>query len=120
MMTTQQVANRLVELARSGQFDACYDELFHPDAEAHEMEGMPNSVTKGLDNMRAKSEEWAKQVKEFHGVTVSDPLVAPGWFSVHMGIDITKMDGVRSTDQEICLYQVKDGKIVAERFFYDV
>lgn len=119
-MSTQQVADRFVELARSGQFGACYDELFHPEAEAHEMEGMPNAITKGLDNMRAKSAEWAKQVKEFHGVSVSEALVAPGWFSVHMGIDITKTDGVRSKDEEICLYQVKDGKIVAERFFYDV
>jgi hypothetical protein len=30
-MTTQEIADRLVELCRAGDYDTCYDELFSDD-----------------------------------------------------------------------------------------
>ncbi|MEM6395732.1 MAG: SnoaL-like domain-containing protein [Bacteroidota bacterium] len=117
-MTTQEVADRFVEMARSGQLDSCYTELFHQDAVAYEMEGMPNHITKGVDNLIAKSAEYNKNIKEFHGFDISDPVVAPGFFSVYMMIDTTNQEGKRQKGEEICVYEVKDGKIVSERFFY--
>ena len=53
-----------------------------------------------------------------HGGSVSDPVVADGWFSVSMGIDATYKDRGRQAMREICVYQVRDGKIVREQFFY--
>lgn len=119
-MTTEQIANRLVELCRSGQFDQCYHELFHPDAVAHEMEGVPNGVTKGVDALLDKSKAFAEDMVEMHDFSVSDPVIAPGFFCVNMMIDLTKKSDGRQRAEELCLYQVKDGKIVAERFFYEM
>ena len=46
-------------------------------------------------------------------------LVADGWFSIAMGIDATYKDRGRMAMREICVYQVRDGKIVREQFFYE-
>jgi len=35
-----------------------------------------------------------------------------------MGIDLTKKDGNRVFEQEMCVYTCADGKIVSERFVY--
>ena len=46
-------------------------------------------------------------------------LVAGNWFSVAMSIDATYKDMGRVPMQEICVYRVRDGRIVSEQFFYD-
>ena len=55
-MTTQQVANRLVELCRTGNFEGAVNELYHNDIESDEPAGAgpgPQHV-KGLEAERAK------------------------------------------------------------------
>lgn len=117
-MTTQQLADRLVELCRSGKNDQCYTELFAPHATAHEMPGFPNADTKGVDQLLAKSAAWAENVQEIHKMEVTDPVVYGDFFAVGMGIDLTKKDGNRVFEQEMCVYTCADGKIVSERFVY--
>lgn len=117
-MTTQQIADRLVELCRTGQNDQVYHELCAPNVTAYEMEGFPNAVTTGVDNLLAKSAAWAADVVEIHEMLVSDPVVGGGYFSLSMLIDLTKKDGTRERAEEICLYKVENGKITEERFFY--
>lgn len=119
-MTTQQIADRLVSLGRSGQLDQCYEELFAANATSTEMEGLPNHHVEGLDNLKAKSAAWAANVKQVHELRISDPVVGGGYFSVSMYIDIEKKDGTREKAGEICLYNTKDGKIVSEQFFYNM
>ncbi len=117
-MTVQEIADRLVELCRTGKNDQCYTELFSEDAEAFEMPGLPNYHTKGREAILAKSAAWAADVKEIHRMEVTDPLVFGNLFTIGMGIDLTKKDGTRDTGDEMCVYEVKDGKIVSERFIY--
>lgn len=119
-MTTQQIADRLVELCRTGQNDQAYRELFAEDASAHEMPGVPDGTTKGRAALLAKSAQWAKDVKEIHKMEVTEPLVYANFISLGMGIDLTKADGTRSHEQEICTYIVEDGKIVSEHFIYSM
>jgi hypothetical protein len=54
-----------------------------------------------------------------HSVEVSEPLVAGNWFSVVMTLDVTMKEYGRVTMREVCVYHVKDDKIVQEQFFYD-
>jgi ketosteroid isomerase-like protein len=50
---------------------------------------------------------------------VSEAVVAGQFFSLVMVLDITpKAGGPSFTMEEICLYEVRDGKIVREQFFY--
>ena len=117
-MTTQQVANRLVELMRQGDSDTAYAELFATDASAHEMPGLPNADTYGLEALKAKSKAWEANTKEVHSLEITDPLIYGEHFAVGMGIDVTKADGTRSQEEEMCIYHVRDGKIKSERFVY--
>ena len=47
-------------------------------------------------------------------------MIAGDWFSVAMGIDATYKGMGRMDMQEICVFRVREGKIVHEQFFYDV
>jgi len=120
-MNTQQVANRLVELCRSGEFSQAQEELYAQDAASLEPEGTPDGTlgsVRGLDAIRRKAKAFEQTYEAFHGVTVSDPLVAGDFFSITMGLDATWKQGGRYSIEEICVYRVRDGKIVLEQFFY--
>lgn len=122
MMNTQQIAERLVALCREGQYEQVYDELFADDAENIEMPAMANGPlgnAKGLDAIRAKGKAWGEAVEQVHGGSVGEPSVSGNWFSVPMSLDVTMKGQGRVQMEEMCLYQVRDGKIVREQFFYD-
>ncbi len=72
----------------------------------------------GLEAIRQKGKQFADMVEEMHGGYSSDPLVAGNHFSVAMGLDATMKGVGRTKMDEIALYEVRDGKIVKEQFFY--
>ena len=123
-MNTEQVAKRLVELCREGKGQQAQDELYSNDAISVEMEGMQApgmpTVAKGMDAIREKGRQFNAGIEERHGGTVGDPIVVGNWFAVTMTLDATMKGRGRVNMQEICVYQVRDGKIVREQFFYDV
>lgn len=122
-MNVEQVAARLVELCREGKYEQAQDELYAADAVSIEMDGLPAGAlgnARGLEAIREKGRQWAANIVEIHGGSVGDPVVADGWFSLVMGIDATYKDSGRMAMREICVYQVRDGKIVREQFFYEV
>ena len=53
-----------------------------------------------------------------HGSHISDPLIAGDFFTVSSGIDVSFKGQGRTQIEEVNVYQVKDGKIVLEHFFY--
>ncbi len=118
-MTTQEVANRLVDLCRMGQNDAAVAELYAQDAVSIEAADSPDKITKGIDNIRKKGDVLRQTIKEYHGASISEPLVAGSYFSVQMAMEVTFNNGHRVNMQEVCVYKVKKGKIVEEQFFYD-
>ena len=117
-MNTQEVADKLVALCREGKYDQAYG-LYADDAVSVEMPGVPNEVTKGLDNILKGFEAWANNIQEAHGGTVGDPVVAGNHFAVPMTSDVTFKDGRRVNMEEISLYQVENGKITKASFHYD-
>jgi hypothetical protein len=115
-MTTQQIATRLVELCRTGQNTKAQEELYHPE-EIVSIE--PASSVKGMAAIKEKAKQFQSVIKEIHSVTVSDPIIQGNFFSLAMTMDVTYQDGNRQNLAEICVYQVKAGKVVKEQFFYD-
>jgi len=118
-MTTQEVANRLVELCQEGKFQQAVQELYSPDIVSVEAEGTPNRIVKGLDAIAKKGEAFENMVEKINSSAISDPIVAENFFSCTMKMNV-QMKGVPvPVDMdEICLYTVNDGKIVREEFFY--
>jgi hypothetical protein len=117
-MTTQEVASRLVELCRQGQIETAQTELYSDDCNCLEPENAPMRNVTGLPAIIEKSKHFNEMVEEFHGATISDPLVAGNYFSISWLLDVTMKGMGRIAMDEICVYQVKDGKIVCEQFFY--
>lgn len=119
VMTTQEIANRLVELCAEGDFESAQRELFSDDCVSIEQHATPafEKETRGLDAILEKGEKWMDMVKETHGIKVSQPLVATNSFAVTIFMDVTMKEEGRMPMTELCIYEVKDGKIVKEQFF---
>lgn len=119
MKTTQEVANRLVELCRVGDYDRVYDELFHEEVVAIEPEtARVPGKTVGIAAIKAKGAEFNNMIEEMHGGFVSDPLVAGDFITLTMGFEATFKERGRVKEDEVVVYQVKDGKIISEQYFY--
>jgi ketosteroid isomerase-like protein len=121
-MTTQEIADKFDQLANSNQWDKIQGELFADDAESIEPEKVELQgglkYAKGKDALKKKSEDFNNMIEEMHGGYCSKPVVGGNFFSVAMGMDATYKGMGRMKMDEICVYEVKDGKIVKEQFFY--
>lgn len=118
-MTTQEVAKRFYTLAQEGKFDEILDELFSKDAQSLEPANAPGlKSVSGLDQIREKGKQWNESIEEMHGGYTNEPQVAGNFFTSIMGIDVTMKGQGRMKIDEVALYEVKDGKIVKEQFFY--
>ncbi|HEY6641945.1 nuclear transport factor 2 family protein [Povalibacter sp.] len=119
-MNTESIANRLVSLCRAGKFNEAQDELFAANARSIEMEGMTGDLgtVQGLDAIHEKGRRFDATISEVHFIKCSDPLIADSFFTVRMDLDATYKQGGRRAMSELCVYEVADGKIVREQFFY--
>jgi ketosteroid isomerase-like protein len=119
VMTTQQIADRFDELAQTGQWDKIQDELFADNAvsiEPEHSQGMKSA--QGREALKQKGQQFNEMVEEMHGGYSHPPQVAGNHFAVAMGMDVTMKGQGRMKMDEIAVYEVKDGKIVKEQFFY--
>ncbi len=119
-MTTQQIADRLVYLCRQEKHPQAQAELYDENIESFEDEKLGIPPTKGMEAIHKKVKEWDASVIEIHSAFVSDPIVTGNYFAITMENDITFVGKGRIQIKEICLYEVKNDKIVRERFFYDL
>ena len=119
VMTTKEVADRLSQLFKEYKWEQAQDELFSKDAESIEPAHSPGLQTvKGIDAIKKKGEDFNNMVEEMHGGWVGEPIVGGNYISVAMGMDVTMKGAGRMQMEEICVYEVKEGKIVKEQFFY--
>ena len=119
VMTTQDVANRFYELAQTGQWELIHAEFFTDKTVSLEPANSPGLKTvEGFDAIKEKGKQFGEMVEEMHGGYTSAPVVGGRFFSVAMGMDCTMKGMGRQKMDEIALYEVKDGKIVREQFFY--
>ena len=119
MLTTAQVAKRFYELAQTGKWYEIQDELFAENASSTETSasGELRTVT-GLDAIKKKGKEWDSMIEEVYGGYCNEPLVAGNFFVCTMGVDVKMKGQPRDKMDEIALYEVSDGKIISEQFFY--
>jgi len=117
-MSTEEVATKLVEYCRKGEWMKAVDDLYAKDivsVEAHAMENMPAEM-RGIDQVRGKTEWWEKNM-EVHSTKVTGPFVARDTFVVQFDVDVTnKASKKRMQMLEVGIYNVKDGKVSREEF----
>jgi hypothetical protein len=117
-MNTEEVARKLVDYCRKGEWMKAVDDLYAKDivsVEARTMENMPAEM-RGIDQVRGKTEWWEKNM-EVHSAKVSGPFVARDTFVVQFDVDVTeKASNKRTQMSEVGIYKVKDGKVAREEF----
>ena len=117
-MNTRDVAKKLIRYCRLQKHRKAVDELYSDQCTSREMPGTPDEFVAGKSAIVAKNKKWFDSVKEFHDCEVSDPIVAGSLFSCLMTLDVTFYGRKRMQLEEICVYNVADGKVVSEQFFY--
>lgn len=118
-MTVSEVVERFNELAKQEQWFQIQDELFSEDARSIEpptAKYLHNAEGKAA--VRHKGEEWVKRIEAFHGGYTSEPVVGGNYFAVGREVDITVQGLGRIQMAQVMLYEVKNGRIVREQFFY--
>jgi hypothetical protein len=117
-MTTQEVADRFYELALQGNFDQIQAELYDENVKSIEPANSDWQNVEGLDKVMDKAKEWKSTMEEMHGGYTNKPQVAGNFFTCTMGMDMTVKGQERMKMDEVAVYEVRDGKIVLEQFFY--
>jgi limonene-1,2-epoxide hydrolase len=117
-MTTQEVADRFYQLAQQGNFDQIQEELYDENVKSIEPAHSNWQNVQGLDKVREKAKQWQDMTEEMHGGYTNKPQVAGNFFTCIMGMDVTIRGQGRMKMDEVAVYEVKDGKIVLEHFFF--
>ena len=119
MKTIQEIAATLVVLSKQQQYETAQTELFSQDAISIEPYATPEfeKETRGLDAIVKKGHRFEEMVAETHQLEVSEPLIASNSFACTLHMDVTMKAGGRMNMTELCVYTVKDGKIISETFY---
>ena len=118
-MTTQEVAARFNELAQQEKWFDIQDELFADNVKSVDPPGSPYfKYAEGKASVRKKGMDFVTKITEGHRASTTHPVIAGNHFAVGRSVDITTQDFGRIKIEEIMLYEVKDGQIVLEQFFY--
>ena len=117
-MSTQEVAEKVVELVRQQAWYKALDTLYDNDivsveASASERE---SAEKRGIDQVRGKIDWWLNAM-EVHSFTAKGPFVAHDRFVVQYDADVTEKNSKKRFQlSEVGVYTVKNGKIVREEF----
>lgn len=118
-MTTQQVADRMSELFKENKWDKVQEELFAGNCVSIEPDNsMALKRAEGLPAIKEKGRQFNEMIEEMHGGWVSELVVGGNFISCAMGMDVTMKGMGRIVMNEIAVYEVKDGKVIKEQFFF--
>lgn len=117
--TIYEVVERFNDLAKEEKWFAIQDELFAENVRSVEPVGSQYfKYAEGKVLVRKKGEDFVKGIEAVHRRFTTEPIIAGNHFAVGREMDVTVNPYGRIQINEIMLYEVKDGKIVLEQFFY--
>ena len=119
VMTVAEVAARFNELAQQEKWFEIQDEFFADHVRSIDPPHSPYfGYAEGKAAVRKKGEDFVSRITEVHKLYTSEPIVTANHFAVTREKDLTVQGHGRIQINEIMLYEVRDGKIVSEQFFY--
>lgn len=119
VMTTQEVAERFNQLAQQEKWFEIQDEFFADHVKSIDPPHSPYfGYAEGKTDVRKKGEDFVKRIEAAHRLYTSEPLVSGSHFAVGREKDLTVQGFGRIQISQVMLYQVKDGQIISEQFFY--
>ncbi len=119
-MTIKEIANRLHELVKQGDYATAYNELYDEAIVAKEpqLADMGLAEVRGLEAVKNKVATLAEGISELISREMSDPIVTERHIAFTNIVNAKLKSGDSFELNEICLYEVKDGVIVSEEFIY--
>ena len=108
-----------MSLAQQEKWFEIQDELFADNVKSIEpvtSKHLPNA--EGKADVREKGMNWVKRIEVFYGGRTTRPVVGGNYFCVGRQADIEVQGLGRIQVDQIMLYQVEEGQIVLEQFFY--
>jgi len=114
-----QLASDLYQMTGQGQMLEAFEKYYHDDVVMIEANG---DTREGKDKNREFQKQFLASVSEVHGGGV-DAITSneeTGVTMVETWMDITFKDGNRMKMEEVCVQQWQDGKIIRERFYYNM
>lgn len=119
VMSTQEVAVRYNELAQQEKWFEIQDEFFSDDVRSIDPPNSPYfGYAEGKAEVRKKGENFTNRITAVHRLYTSEPLVSGNHFAVGREKEITVQGHGRIEIKQIMLYEVRDGQIISEQFFY--
>lgn len=119
VLTIQEVAVRFNELAQQEKWFEIQDEFFAENVRSIDPPNSPYfGYAEGRDAVRKKGQDFVSRIEAAHRLYTSEPLVCGNHFVVAREKDITVKGHGRIEIKQVMLYEVKDGRIVLEQFFY--
>jgi hypothetical protein len=117
--TVHEVATRFNELAQQEKWFEIQDQFFADNVKSVEPATSPYlKHAEGKAAVRKKAEDWVKRIEAVHKRYTTPPVVGGSHFAVGREVDITVQGFGRIQINQLMVYEVKEGKIVMEQFFY--
>lgn len=118
-MTNLERIQDLYDRMSKGQMMEAFEDYYAEDVQVIEATG---EVRDGKAAQREAVNQWRGGIKEMHNIGNGKPMSneASGQTSIESWVDATFKDGNRMKMEEVCVQNWKDGKIVKERFYYNV
>ena len=117
--TTRELASRFNKLAQQEKWFEIQDELFADNVRSIDPPNSPYfGYAEGKGPVRKKGEDFVKRIEAVHRTYTTEPVVGGNHFAVGREVDITVQGFGRIQINQVMLYEVKDGQIVSEQFFY--
>ncbi|HAA12136.1 MAG TPA: hypothetical protein DCE41_10730 [Cytophagales bacterium] len=117
-MSLDTISKRLVALLKKKEFLIAQQELFAPSVISLEPDFHPNPQTAGLTSVLQKEKEFLGAIMHWEAFDVSDPVLSKFHFCIRMYSKIVMQNDQRVEVDELIMYEVQNGKIVKEQFFY--
>jgi len=117
MYTIHEIANGLKEMLSERKFVEAYQMLFSEDAESIDPLNTSGQPLKGLTTLLQREEDFLSRIKTIEKISLSEPIIAGSYFTLSLKMSFEVQDQGPMEVEEICLYKVKNGKIVSQQFF---
>ncbi len=112
------VADKLIALCRAGKNAEALKTLYADDCVGIEAAPAHYHETHGLNNIIENSKKYVENTISVNKLVITEPTIIGNYFAFGYAHDITTKDRGRHIERELCVYEVKAGKVVRENFFY--
>jgi hypothetical protein len=117
--TMHELVSRFNELAQQEKWFEIQDEFFSENVKSIEPPNSPYlGYAEGKSSVRTKADDFVKKITQVHRVFTTEPILTGNHFTVGREMDLTVEGHGRIQIHELIVYEVRNGEIVLEQFFY--